>query len=140
MEGSFKKTYSVDKRIESSSKILKKHSNRIPVIIEQAVANRSLMLRTNKFLVSNETSIALFLLEIRSKSNLQENEAIFLYANGDLIPTSFTMKQTYDKYKDPDGFLYIIIAKESTYSEQLEYIFDNILKTSQQVLKYFSII
>jgi len=140
MEGSFKKANSFDKRIELSNKILKKHSNRIPVILEQTTTSRNLMLKVTKFLVSNESTIALFLIEVRNKSNLLETDSIFLYANGELIPTSFTMLQAYEKYKDQDGFLYITVAKETTYSEQLEYVFDNILKTSQQVLKYLYII
>lgn len=117
MQGTFKKEYSLEKRIELSSKIRNKHSHHVPIIVE-TTHNSSIKLDRYKFLVPGESSVGNFLNELRSHCKLRPDEAIFIFCkNNILVPTTAIMNDLHDKYKEEDGFLYIIVTLENTFGQ-----------------------
>jgi GABA(A) receptor-associated protein len=117
MEGSFKRETTFEKRVDICRRIKGKYPNRIPIIIE--IANGSnLNLTRSRFLAPEQISIGGFLNEIRKQTNVQKEEAIFIFCgsgNNVLVPTTHNLNSIYEKYRDEDGFLYLTIALENTF-------------------------
>ena len=119
MQGTFKKDTPFQKRVELAERIRSQYKDRIPVIVEVAQSNdKKLQLNRKKFLAPADISMGAFLSEIRKQANIRSEEALFLFCgsnNGILVPTSNSISQVYDKYKDEDGFLYMVVALENTF-------------------------
>nr|QBK87131.1 MAG: ubiquitin-like protein [Marseillevirus LCMAC201] len=116
MQGTFKSETQFEKRLELCTRLRKQHPDRIPIIVEVA-KNSQLTIKCRKFLAPSEISIGGFLNVIRKQASIGYEEACFIFCGtaGTLVPTSNTMAQVYEKYKDEDGFLYIIVALENTF-------------------------
>ena len=106
---------SFEERLIESTNILKKHSNRVPVII--SVADKSIITQPvkNKFLIPTSVTGGQLLMIIRSKMTLKIDESIYLFINKTLINPTHIMQVIYNEHKDKDGFLYITIATETTF-------------------------
>lgn len=113
----FKINHPFEKRIEVCSKILLKYPDRIPTIVEKAnKSTDNIILRKKKFIVPRDITMGKFIVELRKHmSDLLPEESIFLFIQDALIPTTQNFDQIYNKYKDEDGFLYIILAGENTF-------------------------
>merc|ERR1711974_232364 len=93
-----------------------KFPDRIPVIVEKAPKSDAPDIDKKKFLVPADITVGKFVYEIRKHMKLSPEKAIFLFVgNGVLPPTAALMSQIYDRFKDPDGFLYFHISGESTF-------------------------
>lgn len=113
-ETSFRDNFSFEKRLGESTKILSKYPNRIPVIVERA--NKSIkQIDRKKYLVPQDLTIGQFIYVIRQRMKLESHESIYVFANGNLPPTSMLMAEIYNKNKDDDKFLYITYCAESTF-------------------------
>lgn len=119
MQGTFKKDTPFQKRVELSTRIRSQYQDRIPIIVEVSESNaKKLQLNRKKFLAPADISMGAFLSEIRKQSNISSEEALFLFCgskSGILVPTSNSVSQVYEKYKDEDGFLYMVVALENTF-------------------------
>jgi GABA(A) receptor-associated protein len=118
MQGVFKNETPFEKRYELCSRIRTQYPDRIPIIVEVARSNNQLKLNRKKFLAPSDISVGGFLGEIRKQACLRPEEAIFIFCGsggGVLVPTGDNMADIYEKYKDDDGFLYIIVALENTF-------------------------
>ena len=97
-------------------RILQKYPERVPIICEKATAQHSLPnIDKQKYLVPHELTAGQFIAIIRQRMNLTANEAIFLFVNNKIISTNSNMKQVYEQFKDPDGFLYVQYSKEKVF-------------------------
>ena len=89
-------------------KIMKKHPDRIPVIIEQS---DTIKLDNYKYLLPKEVTLATFLSIIRTKINTTEKQALFTFVksyNGYIMcPLSETMENLYQNHRSEDNFLYM---------------------------------
>lgn len=141
MQGTFKRDNKFEKRLELCHRIKKQYPDRIPVITE--TINVDINLNHKKFLIPNDISIGGFLSELRKHTTLRPEEAMYIFCgsrNAVLVPTNQIISQTYEKYKDDDGFLYITVALENTFGayfvlEQFsQKLLDSILKSSEQVI------
>lgn len=110
------KTENSDKdRIAESKRICTKYKDRIPVIVEVYDACKDrLTLDKSKFLVPFDLTVGQFMYVIRKRIKLEE-DAIFIFINDLLAPTSQCMGSVYKEHKDKDGFLYSMISLESTF-------------------------
>ena len=90
-------------RINETIQIRAKHPDRIPIIVE------------HKYLVSNEMTLGQFAYTIRKRIRLSQDQAMFLFVNNVLPPTSSTIGSVYHEHKDADGFLYLSYAGENTF-------------------------
>jgi GABA(A) receptor-associated protein len=112
----FHREYSFEKRVEESTRILKKYPNRIPVIVQRIKNNTDIPdIDKKKYLVPNDLTIGHFIYIIRKRIKLEPVQAIFIYINNIIPPTSSLISQLYKEQKDDDGFLYIEFSGESTF-------------------------
>ncbi len=69
-----------------------------------------------KFLVPSNDTFGRFIGAFRKYVPIEETHALFfLTSTGVMIPVSALMSNVYERYKDEDGFLYVLYAKENTF-------------------------
>lgn len=113
----FRNNNTFTKRREESTRILVKYPDRIPVICEIAKEYRSLInLDRHKYLVPLDITVAQLVYVLRGRIQLTPEKALFLFTENNMLPpTSETLGALYNRNKNEDGFLYIIVSLESTF-------------------------
>jgi GABA(A) receptor-associated protein len=113
----YKERTTLGQRILESNKIREKFPGRIPIIVEKAsrVNNDIPTIDKNKYLVPSDLSFGQFLFVVRKRLSLKPDKALFMFVNNILVASSELMVSVYNKYKDIDGFLYILYSGESTF-------------------------
>ena len=106
------KQQTIEDRINISNKILKKYSNRIPIIVD---CKKGISIDKNKYIVPDDLNLGQFTFVLRKRINIAPSEAIFLFCNNLLVNNSQNLNDLYNKNKDEDGFLYIYVALENTF-------------------------
>lgn len=101
-----------EKRVSEFRKINIKYPNRVPIIVR----SDNVKFSRRKFLAPKELKISNFHIVLRRNiTNINQAEAIFLFTKNNLLSSTNTLGEIYNKYKDSDGFLYITASKESTF-------------------------
>lgn len=116
MNFNFKQSKTFDERCIESKQIKDKYPDRIPVIVEKS--DRCTLRKDidkQKYLVPKTLSCSQFLYIIRKRINISEGEALFIFINNTLVPSSKTIEHIYDSDKDDDGFLYVKYTNENTF-------------------------
>lgn len=116
----FKDLYTIEQRTAESKKIINKYPGLCPVIL--SISNDSIFRATDiqspdkfKYLVPN-IQLSNFIFIIRRKLKVKEHTGLFFLINNSIIPlSSELMHVLYEKYKDPDGFLYMTVTSESVF-------------------------
>ncbi len=112
----FKDEFSFEKRLEESNKVLNKYLNRIPCIVEKCQkCSKINMIDKKKFLVPKDLTMGQFIYVIRKRLKISPQEAIFIFVNNTIPPSSSTISHIYNTQKDPDGFLYFQYSSENTF-------------------------
>lgn len=111
----FKKKYSFDARCEESKKIKEKYNERIPIIVTRDKRSKLQDIDKNKFLAPEDLTVGQFISIIRKRIQLAESEAMYIFVNDTLPPTSASLINIYSKHKDEDGFLYITYCAENVF-------------------------
>ena len=109
---SFKSQFSFEKRLEDSSTILKKHPDRIPVIIEKYYRSSLTDIDRKKYLVPNDMTVGQLMYVIRKRIKLHETKALFIFINNIIPPTSLLISTLYKNNKDEDNFMYVLYDEE----------------------------
>lgn len=117
MNSSFMKTFSFEKRILESSRIMKKYPNRIPIIVEKQTGSNIINIDKKKYLVPDELTISQFLYVIRKRIKLNDEQAIFIFIDNKIPPSQSLIKEVYKQHKNKDGFLYIEYSGENTFGD-----------------------
>lgn len=117
-------TFSQEK-LDLANFFLKKHPDRVPIILETTSQTKKLLKRT-KFLVPLDVTFQEFCLKIRREhlhSSVGPSESlIFLCRNTTLIPSCQpTMQDLYLMHKERDNFLYIQVCLENTFGSEEEF-------------------
>ena len=112
---SFKDTFSFEKRKSESSRVSEKYKDRVPIIVEKIELSEIAYLDKNKYLVPSDLTIGQFQIVIRKRIEINHEQAIFLFVNNTLPPSSSVISDLYKSYKDSDGFLYIKYGCENTF-------------------------
>jgi GABA(A) receptor-associated protein len=115
MATDFRKRYSFEQRKGEAERIKAKYPNRIPVIVEKQPGSDIQDIEKRKYLIPVDITVAHFLTVIRKRIKLKPKEAIFLFINGNIPPTSELMSNIYAKEKDLDLFLYVYFCGENVY-------------------------
>ena len=111
----FKKSYSLEQRKSESTKIMNKYPDRIPVVVQQ-IENSSLnKIDKNKYLVPRDLTVGQFMYVIRKRIKLGKEQALILYVNNTLPPSTMLMSVLYKEYKDKDKFLYVFYSGENCF-------------------------
>lgn len=90
-----------------------KYPNCYPIILKSG--NENIEFNKCKLLVRKDANISQLMSQIRLINKLNSKEAYFLFVNNMLINTSETIESIYMQHKESNGFLYIIVKKESTF-------------------------
>lgn len=110
------KKHPFEKRKDEALKMTSKHPNSICVIIEKHKNDKYIKdIDKHKYLVPKELTVGQLIYVIRKRINLKPEECIFFNINNTLPSTSSTIKELYNKYCDPDGFLYIKYTSENVF-------------------------
>tara|TARA_Y100000389_G_scaffold190855_1_gene216204 strand:- start:1888 stop:2253 length:366 start_codon:yes stop_codon:yes gene_type:complete len=116
----FKSKFTLEARKAEAVKIMGKHPDRIPVICEKS-AQCSVQIPDIdkiKFLTPKDMVFGQFVYVVRKRIYIKPSQAIFLFINNTTLPhSSDTMTSVYEKYADPDGFLYCKYSGENTFGE-----------------------
>lgn len=113
---SYKKEYTLEKRIEECRLIVAKYPERVPVIIERG-NEKIKRISKKKFLVPVGLKVSEFVYIIRKRLELKPEEALFIFIENALPSYNEEMGNIYNKFKDTDGFLYVLYSKESTFGD-----------------------
>jgi GABA(A) receptor-associated protein len=103
-------------RAVEAQKVLQRFPGRIPIIIERnkGAADIPLIDKT-KFLVPGHFSVGQFVYLVRKRISLPPEKALFIFVGNTLPVSSELLQETYSKWRDSDGFLYMTYTGESTY-------------------------
>ena len=103
-------------RLEEASKIKKKYPDKIPVIISKSEMCKSLeKINRNKYLIPHDLLVGQLMYIVKKKISLEPHKAIFLFCNNNIISTSTTVGEIYNKNQNQDGFLYVEYTSENTF-------------------------
>jgi GABA(A) receptor-associated protein len=109
----FKKT-DLDTRKKKAIEILAKYPGRVPVIVDVNDSN-TLAINKNKYIVPANLGLAHFIVELRKKINIDSSKSIFILINNKLMSSNDILSDIYDKNKELDGFLYMIVTVENVF-------------------------
>ena len=113
MEFQYKKEKDLETRKRISSNLLSQNPDKIPIILQKDPKCKTKDMIKRKFLPLKEETVYEFTLKVRKLLKLLDSESLFLSAKGKYsITGTKLMKDIYDKYKDEDGFLYILVSTE----------------------------
>ncbi len=112
----FKQEFSLEKRAEESKRILNKFDDRIPIIVQKAANCKNIAkIDKRKYLVPKTLTLGQLIYVIRKRIKLDASQALFIFINNNLLPTSTLIYEIYKKNKDNDGFLYVYYSSEETF-------------------------
>ncbi|XP_034037756.1 microtubule-associated proteins 1A/1B light chain 3C [Thalassophryne amazonica] len=113
----FKQRKCLATRRDEVCSIRAKFPNKLPVIVERYVCEKTLpLLDKTKFLVPYELTLGQFHCLLRNKIALDSSQALFLLvAERSIACMSSNMGEVYALHRDADGFLYITYASQETF-------------------------
>ena len=113
----FKYEYTFEQRLEESLRVLQKYPDRIPVICEKNKKSSKNCPNIDKikYLVPKDLTMGQFLYVIRKRLNFPPEKAIFLFVGNLITPSTASVNEIYNNYKDKDGFLYITYSLENVF-------------------------
>jgi len=111
----YKVNNSFEKRAKESALIRQKYPERVPIIVEKVKSSSVPQIDKIKYLTPKDLSVSQFVYVIRKRIKLSEQEAIFLFIDGNIPCSSSYLGQVYEEFKDEDGFLYINYTNENVF-------------------------
>ena len=127
---------SLSERKQESLAILTKYPDRIPVILDRRASHDPKVIKS-KYLAPRDLTLTQFKNMLRSKhyvdASLRPEEALYMFAyrkiepdkskqesfrsyeKSDLPPPSWTFSQLYGEYANADGYLMLVITRETTF-------------------------
>lgn len=114
----FKEQYTLEHRLNESKRIREKYPERFPVIVEKGKGKNSANIKDidkKKYLVTPDLTVGQFIYVIRKRIGLKPENAIFIFVNNILPPSSKLMSDLYREFKDEDGYLYVTYTGEETF-------------------------
>ena len=111
----FRNTHNLNSRKKMTDNVLLKYPDKIPAIIESVSGKKTD--EKVKFLLPKDTTMAQLAYVIYKRNKMDDpSVSILLFINGlTLVESYLTSEQVYEKYKDADGFLYIVWQCENTF-------------------------
>lgn len=114
----YKDQFSFEQREKECKDILKKHNDKIALIIELSPTASSITpyIPKRKFLASPDMNFYEFLIVVRNRFDLNHTQSILFFVNDTILITN-TMKisELYHQYRDHDGFVYLKYTTENTF-------------------------
>ena len=107
--------YDIDLRKMECKKILLKHPDKIPIIVEKNDKCHLNEINKKKYLSPNDMLINQFIFIIRKRISLEPSQSLFVMINNKLVPIGKTLGELYEDEKNEDGFLYMVYTSENTF-------------------------
>lgn len=107
--------HTFQERFDASTKLKDRYPDWIPVICEPA-ARCKLEIKPSvktKYMVPKDITIGKFLIDLRRQVKLSPEQAMYIFVNKTIPPTSTLMISIYDKFHSTDGFLYLEYTGEN---------------------------
>lgn len=105
---SYKAEVSLEKRMQKSKSLIKKHPNYIPAFLESPLNDPNFTAFSIKTVIERSKDATQLMTDIRRRLNLEPSTAIFFFVNNRYKLTGDQqIGEVYDRYMDEDGFLYI---------------------------------
>jgi GABA(A) receptor-associated protein len=101
-------------RKNESLRMKTKHPDRLPIIIEPK-STKIVQIDKRKFMVPKDLMLGQLIYVIRKRLQIHKEQGLFIFTNGTLIPSSYTIQDIYTKNADEDGFLYITYDFENAF-------------------------
>jgi GABA(A) receptor-associated protein len=112
----FKDEFTLEQRIDESTRVRQKYPDRIPVICERARGCTNLPpIQKRKYLVPVDLTVGQFLYLIRKSIHVGSELAMFLFVKNQLPPTGENMVTLDADHRSDDGFLYLSYSGENTF-------------------------
>lgn len=113
---SYRDKIPLQNRKSESDRVLNKYKDRVPVIVEKHSKSYSAPdINKNKYLVPHDITFGQFLIIIRKRIKLCEEQALYAFINNKMPATSDLMISLYQSNVSEDGMLYINYAIENTF-------------------------
>ena len=108
----FKSQNFYETRKEVAEKIREQYPDRYPVIVElDPRASKVLLILKRKFLVPGDIPLFKFMIEVRKLISIGRQAPLaVMVESGQMISGDTRMDVLYERFKDPDGFLYILFS------------------------------
>lgn len=106
---------SLDVRMLEAKYVREKYPDRVPVIVQKRKVSPMPFIDKSKFITPQDLTFAQFIYVIRKRLHLDSSQALFVFANNTIIPSSLTMAACMQKYASEDGFLYLEYDCENTF-------------------------
>ncbi len=97
-----------------AEKLLEKYPTYLPLIIKPH-DKCEIKLEKTKYLFPKDAPVSHIVTILRKRITLSSEQAIFIFIDGKLPPLTETISSIYQKYKDSDGFLNVIVSTENTF-------------------------
>jgi len=99
-------------RKEVSTKIREQYPERYPVIVElDPRATKKVVISKKKFLAPGDIPLSKFMVEVRKVIRMGRQDPLaVMVETGQMVSGDTMMEVLYDRFKDPDGFLYILFS------------------------------
>jgi GABA(A) receptor-associated protein len=118
LEKRFIDKYTFFERKTESSKIMAKYPDRFPIICERNLRDIATPhIDKHKYLLPFGTTLGHFIQVIRKRINLPASSALFLFVgdNNTIFPIDTKIEDIYCRFKNLDGFLYIVYSMENVF-------------------------
>ena len=112
------KEKSFEERLLETSRILEKYPTFIPCVVEKSPTAASDFGSQDKikYLVPENITFGQFMLIIRRRLQLKPEHALYFFVDKRVLASvSLTLRELYNKYKSPCGFLFFEYATENTF-------------------------
>ena len=91
-----------------------KYTDRVPIIVEPK-NNRIAQIDKRKYMVPKDLLFGQLIYVIRTRMRLSKDAALFVFAGSQIILASSIVGDVYEKFKDEDGFLYVVYDFENIF-------------------------
>ena len=110
------------KRKLESERVMAKYPGRVPVVAEPGQKasdmfkdNPHIHAKNRKYLVPADVTVGQFVYILRTRFKLSPEQAMFIFVNDMMPPTSVLMSSIYQQHADEDGFLYVSYSGENVF-------------------------
>lgn len=96
------------------NRLLAKYPDKIPIFVDVAKGS-AIIIDKHKYLVPRDYTVSQFMYMIRKRTKLSHSSAIFIFCGKNMLCSQELMRDVYDKYKNKDGLLNMIVSEENTF-------------------------
>lgn len=108
---SFEKNFTLQERLAAANKIMGLYKDHIPVILTSKIP-----LEKSKFIIPRSLTLAKFLAGVRKYIKCEKEQSFYITTSTGICPVmTETLETIYNRHKDPDDMLYLVINQESVF-------------------------